>query len=317
MNDSKFQNRRDFLKFSLGLSASICGLSVSSQDLFLFKKGITKLTILYTNDTHSRIEPFPENDTKYAGEGGFAKRAELIDQIRKQEAHVLLLDAGDIFQGTPYFNYYQGEVEYKLMSLMDYDATTFGNHDFDLGCENILKQMPHANFDFINCNYNLDNTALSKNKKITPYKIYKKGQLKIGVLGVGIELENLVDKKYAKDIIYNDPIFNANKIASHLRNEEKCDYVICLSHLGYQYDGNKISDIVLGKQSRNIDFIIGGHTHTFLDTPKCVKNLDGKEVNITQVGWGGIWLGRIEIYFAHNNEKYLQNTSNHKIQGSK
>ncbi|MEO6303190.1 MAG: metallophosphoesterase [Bacteroidia bacterium] len=313
MGDFKFQNRRDFLKFTLGAAAAVYGLNSHAENILLKEKDFTKLTILYTNDQHSRIEPFPENDVKYSGEGGFAKRANFIENIRAENNHVLLLDAGDIFQGTPYFNYYHGEIEYKLMTLMAYDAVTFGNHDFDLGCENIVKQMPNAGFDFINCNYNFDNTALSKNKKITPYKIYKKGPLKIGILGVGIDLENLVDIKYTKGIIYNDPIENANRIASILKNDEKCDYVICLSHLGYKYDTNKVSDVVLAEKTKNIDLIIGGHTHTFLEVPTVVKNSDAKDVQITQVGWAGIWLGKIEIFFSSYNKKTLQNNKNLKI----
>jgi 5'-nucleotidase len=313
MKGLKYQNRRDFLKFALGTSASFYGLSSRVQNKLLFNKGFTKLSILYTNDQHSRIDPFPANDPKYAGEGGFAKRASIIENVRKNDDHVLVLDAGDVFQGTTYFNYFHGEVEYKLMSLMGYDASTFGNHDFDLGCENILLQLPHATFSFINCNYNFDDTALAKNKKIMPYKIYKKGHLKIGVLGVGIDLENLVDEKHLKGIIYNDPIRSANKIAEFLKQEEKCDYVICLSHLGYKYDINKISDIALAQQSKYIDLIIGGHTHTFLMQPNLIKNVEGKEVNITQVGWAGIWLGKIEVYFSTYNEKILQNNTNFEI----
>ncbi|MBA3683261.1 MAG: metallophosphatase, partial [Bacteroidetes bacterium] len=256
------------------------------------------------------IEPFPLNDAKYPGEGGFAKRASLIEKIKAEDKNVLLLDAGDIFQGTPYFNYFHGEIEYKLMSLMGYDAVTFGNHDFDMGCENIIKQMPNATFDFINCNYDFSDTVLSKNKKILPYKIYKKGPLKIGILGVGIDLENLVDIKYTKGIIYNDPITNANKIASILKNDEKCDYVICLSHLGYKYDTSKISDIVLAEKTKNIDLIIGGHTHTFLDVPQTTLNSDKQQVQITQVGWAGVWLGKIEVFFSSYNKKTVQNNKN-------
>lgn len=310
MGAYKFQNRRDFLKFTLGSAAVAYGLNSHAQSVLQKEKGFTKLTILYTNDQHSRIEPFPANDAKYPGEGGFAKRASLIEKIKAEDKNVLLLDAGDIFQGTPYFNYYHGEIEYKLMSLMGYDAVTFGNHDFDMGCENILQQMPHSTFDFINCNYDFSNTVLSKNKKITPYRIYKKGPLKIGILGVGIDLENLVDIKYTKGIIYNDPITNANKIASILKNDEKCDYVICLSHLGYKYDTNKISDIVLAEKTKNIDLIIGGHTHTFLDTPQIALNSDKQQVQITQVGWAGVWLGKIEVFFSSYNKKTLQNNKN-------
>jgi 5'-nucleotidase len=313
MGDLRFQTRRSFLKYTLGGVASIYGLTVKSQNELLYSKGFTKLTILYTNDQHSRIEPFPHDDLKYPNEGGFAKRAALIDNIKQEEAHTLLLDAGDIFQGTPYFNYYQGEIEYKLMSMMGYDAVTFGNHDFDLGCDNILKQMPHASFDFLNCNYDFNHTSLEKNKKISPYKIYKKGHLKIGVFGLGIDLKNLVDKKFVKDIIYNDPIISANNTATYLKVDEECDYVICLSHLGFKYDSDKVSDIILASQTKNIDIIIGGHTHTFLNSPVSIKNSEEREVLITQVGWAGIWLGKIEIYFSPYNKKLLQNTSNHKI----
>ena len=313
MGDFNFQTRRDFFKYTLGTAAIIYGADNYAKTNLLLEKGFSKLTILYTNDQHSRIEPFPDNDAKYAGEGGFAKRAALIEKIKSEDKNVLILDAGDIFQGTPYFNYYHGEIEYKLMSLMGYDAVTFGNHDFDMGCENIITQMPHANFDFINCNYDFNDTVLCKNKKITPYKIYKKGQLKIGVLGVGIDLENLVDIKYTKGIIYNDPILNANKIATILKNDEKCDYVICLSHLGFKYETSKISDIVLAEKTKNIDLIIGGHTHTFLDQPHVILNAENKEVQITQVGWAGIWLGKTEILFSSYNKKTLQNNKNIKI----
>jgi 5'-nucleotidase len=313
MNGSWKQDRRTFLKYSAGLLASLHGLDALSQESWATKEEFIKLTVLYTNDTHSRIEPFPANDPKYAGEGGFARRAALIEELRKTNPNVLLLDAGDIFQGTPYFNYYHGELEYKLMSVMGYDATTFGNHDFDLGCENILAQMPHAKFDFINCNYNFSDTALAGNKKIFPYKIYKKGPLKIGVLGVGIELENLVDKKFSKGIIYQDPITEANKTSDILRYDEKCDYIICLSHLGYSYDTQKISDVRLASASKNIDLIIGGHTHTFLEKPYSTSNLEGGEVAVTQVGWAGIWLGKIEVLFSENKKKIAQNNSNHKI----
>lgn len=313
MGDFKNQNRRDFLKYTLGSAAVIYGLNNKAESNLLLEKEFTKLTILYTNDQHSRIEPFPENDAKFSGEGGFSKRATLIEKIKSEDKNILLLDAGDIFQGTPYFNYYHGEIEYKLMSLMGYDAVTFGNHDFDMGCENIVTQMPHADFDFINCNYNFEDTALAKNKKITPYKIYKKGRLKIGVFGIGIDLENLVDIKFSKGIIYNNPITNANKISSILKNDEKCDYVICLSHLGFKYDTNKISDIVFAEKTNNIDLIIGGHTHTFLEKPYAVLNSENKEVQITQVGWAGIWLGQIEVFFSSYNKKTLQNNKNFKI----
>jgi 5'-nucleotidase len=306
-------SRRDFLKFTLGTAALLGTKGLFATEELLRKRGIKKLTVLYTNDQHSRIEAFPANDPKYAGEGGFSVRASLIEKIRGEEENVLLLDAGDIFQGTPYFNYYQGELEYKLMSIMKYDAVTLGNHDFDLGCENILKQMPHAKFDFINANYDFSQTVLSSSKRIAPYRIYKKGGVKIGVTGVGIDLNNLVSKDLIKGIRCNDPVSIAEKWASVLKNDEKCDLVICLSHLGFKYEDKKISDIGLASLSKNIDLIIGGHTHTFLEEPHPVKNSNGIFVPVTQVGWAGIWLGRIDYYFSECGKYNSQNCSIHRV----
>ena len=310
MAEFDFQNRRDFLKYFIGGAFALSGLDAFSNDL-AHKEKIRKLTILYTNDQHSRIEPFPDNDPKYPGQGGFAKRATLIKEIRKQEENVLLLDAGDIFQGTPYFNYYHGELEFKLMSQMGYDAATLGNHDFDLGIENIIKQMPHASFPFLNCNYNFSDTEL--NGKILPYKIFLKNGLKIGVFGIGVELEGLVPKHLFGNVKYNHPVDCANSSAHHLKHNMKCDYVICLSHLGYKYDSSKISDVALVPQTKNIDLVIGGHTHTFLNEPVITTNSEGKQTLITQVGWGGIWLGRIDVFFSDRGKKLLESGGKQNI----
>ncbi len=310
MEEFNFQNRRDFLKYFVGGAVMLSGFNTYSKILLNDKK-IKKLTILYTNDQHSRIDPFPANDTKYPNQGGFAKRAALIKQIRKEEENILLLDAGDIFQGTPYFNYYHGELEYKLMSQMGYDATTLGNHDFDMGIDNLITQWPHAGFSFINCNYNFSDTVL--NGKIVPHKVFTKGGMKIGVLGVGIELEGLVEKKLYGNVKYNSPLDCANSTAQHLKNNLGCDYIICLSHLGYKYENNKVSDITLASQCKNIDLVIGGHTHTFLDEPVSIANSLGKQVLVTQVGWAGIRLGRIDIYFSENNKKMKIEAGSEKI----
>lgn len=307
---SEFQNRRDFLKYFIGGSIALSVLDVLSNTS-LRKKELKKLVILYTNDQHSRIEPFPETDPKYPGQGGFAKRAAVIKQLRKEEENILLLDAGDIFQGTPYFNYYQGELEFKLMSEMGYDASTLGNHDFDLGISNIVKQMPHATFSFLNCNYNFSDTELTG--KILPYKIFNKGGLKIGVFGIGIELEGLVPKHLYGNVKYNNPVDCANTSAHHLKHNMNCDYVICLSHLGYKYDTSKISDLTLVSQTKNIDLVIGGHTHTFLNEPVNTTNSVGKQVLITQVGWAGIWLGRIDVFFSFRGKKLLHSGKNQNI----
>ena len=254
-----------------------------------------KITILHTNDTHSRIDPFPENHKRHAGKGGVNRRKALIDQIREDEEHVLLLDAGDIFQGTPYFNMYGGELELKLMSEMGYDAATMGNHDFDAGLDGFVKAHPHADFPFLCTNYDFDNTVLKG--KTQPFKTFEKGGLKIGVFGVGVELEGLVSKNLYGDTVYLDPIEKANYWAAYLKNEEKCNMVICLSHLGYKARLNNMDDKVLAKETENIELIIGGHSHTFLDKPDMRKNKAGKSVLINQVGWAGIILGRIDFYF--------------------
>lgn len=257
-----------------------------------------KLIVLHTNDLHSRIEPFPMNGGPNQGLGGISRRAALIEQIRATEEHVLLIDAGDIFQGTPYFNFFGGELEFKLMSQMGYDAATIGNHDFDAGIDGLEKQLPHANFPFIISNYDFKDTILDGRTKA--YKIVKKGKLRIGMIGLGIELEGLVPKTLYKETRYLNPVDMANHYATVLKKEEKCDLVICLSHLGYKYRSNKVSDVSLAGQSRHIDLIIGGHTHTLLKQPERVLNLDGEPVLINQVGWGGMHLGCIELLFERN-----------------
>ncbi len=309
MGGFNYQNRREFLKYFAGTTAVLAGFPALSKEALL-SKDISRLTILYTNDIHSRIEPFPSNDPKFANQGGFARRAAVIDEFKKENDNVLLLDAGDIFQGTPYFNLYSGELEYKLMSLMKYDATTIGNHDFDLGIDNITKQMPHANFAFINCNYDFSNTSL--HDKIIPYKIFVKQGIKIGVLGYGVELEGLVDKKMYKDTVWQNPIPIANATAKLLKMDLGCDYVIALSHLGFR-DDKKVSDTSMAPQTENIDLIIGGHSHTFLEHPVKIKNRVGKEVHVTQVGWAGIWLGKMDVYFSYDKKKITHNSNNKKI----
>jgi len=293
--------RRDFIQKSVAGSAllTVGGLSLSSFDT-LEKKHIT---ILHTNDVHSHIDPFPADHPRNANMGGVARRANLIESIRKENPNVLLLDAGDIFQGTPYFNYYGGELEFKLMSMLNYDLATMGNHDFDNGLEGFVAQLPHAKFDFVSANYDFKNTMLDGIVK--PYKTFKKAGIKIGVFGLGIELEGLVDKKNYKEIVYKSPVETAQEMTRILKTQEKCDLIICLSHIGYDYknDQNRISDLKLAAQTKDIDLIIGGHTHTFLDKPTIVKNLDGIDTLVNQVGCYGINLGRIDFYFDKDKNK--------------
>ncbi|MBK8299712.1 MAG: metallophosphatase [Chitinophagaceae bacterium] len=270
-----------------------------------------KLTILHTNDTHSRLEPFPMDGGRNQGLGGIAARAQLITEIRQQEEQVLLFDAGDIFQGTPYFNLYKGEPEIKAMSSMKYDATTIGNHDFDAGMENLATQLSrHANFPMLIANYDFTGTPMEY--KTQPYKIFKKGKLKIGVFGVGIEGRGLIPDSLFGATKYLDPISKANEVAGKLKADEKCDMIICLSHLGYKYkESNIVSDEVLAKETENVDLIIGGHTHTFLDDPIVYKNKKGDDVIVNQVGFAGIILGRLDFEFSKFSGKKL--TKNHNI----
>jgi 5'-nucleotidase len=299
--------RRDFIKNTAASSAllTLGGLSLSS-----FKSIENKhITILHTNDVHSYIDPFPANHPKNPNMGGVVRRAALIENIRKENPNILLLDAGDIFQGTPYFNYYGGELEFKLMSMMKYDIATIGNHDFDNGIDGLFAQFPNAKFDFVSANYDFKNTILDG--YIKPYKIITIDGIKIGVFGLGIQLDGLVDKKNCKETIYNDPIDVATDMARILKHEKKCDIVICLSHIGYSYkdEPNKVCDIILAKKTKEIDLIIGGHTHTFLDKPTIEKNLNGNDVVINQVGCYGLNLGRIDFYLSNDKKLVSQSKS--------
>ena len=303
-------SRRKFIKQSLYGSAGIALMNAFPFDAFA-KDDEIRITILHTNDVHSRIDPFPMSDPKWPGLGGAARRASLIKKIRAEEKNVLLLDVGDIFQGTPYFNLYGGELEIKLMSEMGYDASTIGNHDFDNGIDGLAKQLPNATFPLLNTNYDFSNTSLKD--KTQPYKIFKKDGIKIGVFGIGIELEGLVDKKLYGETKYLDPLEKSAYYANFLKKDAKCDLVICLSHLGYKYKEKKVSDVILAEQSKNIDLILGGHTHTFLDKPLSYKNSDGKEILIAQVGWGGIRLGKIDYIFKKKSKKFHSKGTSIKI----
>ena len=298
------QNRRKFIQ----QSALAAGALLTSNSLFAElqrENALKKLTILHTNDVHSRLEPFPMDGGRNQGLGGVAARAELIQKIRSEEQQVLLLDAGDIFQGTPFFNLYKGEPEMKAMAAMGYDAATIGNHDFDAGLENLATQLKHGKFPLVICNYDFTSTPMEF--KYQPYKIFKKGKLKIGVTAVGIEMNGLVPDSLFGNTKYLNPIQKANETAAKFKKDDGCDMIICLSHLGYEYktNPNKVSDQVLAKETENIDLIIGGHTHTFLDEPVVLKNKTGSDVLVNQVGWAGIILGRLDFEFTGYKPKDL------------
>ncbi|MCB9034851.1 MAG: metallophosphatase [Chitinophagales bacterium] len=294
------QSRRHFLKSTLVGSTVL--LANNPQQVFA-ANAATDLCILHTNDVHSRIEPFPSNDKKYPNMGGIAMRKTLLDNIRKQESNTLLLDAGDIFQGTPYFNFFHGDVEIDMMNLLGYNAATIGNHDFDGGIDVLAKQIKRANFPFVNCNYDFSNTIVNGlvHKKV----IIKKGKLKIGITGCGVALDGLVPNQLYKETKYIEPIEAVQEQVNQLKQQDQCDLIICLSHLGYKYDNDKVSDHTLANAVKNLDLIIGGHTHTFLEVPTMITNKWNQQVIINQVGWAGLYLGQLNFKFEKKSKKYL------------
>jgi 5'-nucleotidase len=299
------KTRRQFLK-----EAGLAGTSFLLAYPLLFASEEQaepyQLTVLHTNDTHSRLDPFPMDGGPQAGKGGIARRLELINQIRQKEENVLLLDAGDIFQGTPYFNIFKGEPEIRAMKLMGYEAAIMGNHDFDAGLENFADKISSfADFPIVMCNYDFSRTAMEN--RVIPYQVFRKGKLKIGVTGVGIELKGLVPENLYGNTVYLPPVQEATRAAYDLRKRKGCDFVICLSHLGDQYSNGKVSDEILAKESEHIDLILGGHTHRFFDAPRVYRNKAGQEVFVNQVGWAGIRLGRLDFSFSRMNRKKLEN----------
>lgn len=261
------------------------------------------ITILHTNDVHSHIDAFSKDHSRFPNLGGLARRAALVSKVRKENPNTLLVDAGDIFQGTPYFNFYGGELEFKLMSKLNYDSATIGNHDFDNGLNGLYAQLPHASFELLSANYDFSNTLMNGHTK--PYQTYIKDGIKIGIYGLGIELKGLVLKTLYKETAYLDPFEIALDTERILKEEEKCDLIICLSHLGYSYKNiQKPDDLKLASKTKYTDLIIGGHTHTFLDKPTVTTNAKGSSVLVNQVGCFGVNVGRIDFYFdAAKNAK--------------
>lgn len=245
-----------------------------------------KLILLQTSDVHSRIEPINQEGDRNYHEGGFVRRATFLDKFRKEHADVLLFDCGDISQGTPYYNMFQGEVEIKLMNEMGYDAMTIGNHEFDFGLDNMARLFKMANFPVVCANYDLEATILKDIVK--PYVILERYGLKIGVFGLGAEPEGLIQANKCEGVVYKDPVQVSNEIATLLK-EEGCDLVVCLSHLGIQMDERMVV------KTRNIDVILGGHSHTFMKGPKKYLNMDGIEVPIMHAGKSGVRVGRLDL----------------------
>ncbi|MCX7696783.1 MAG: metallophosphatase [Bacteroidales bacterium] len=285
-------NRRDFLKTSLTLLASS---TFSFLEAKANKLGTQTIRIIHTNDTHSQIEPLPLNHPKYPGRGGYAARAAVVNKLRAEGYPTLLLDSGDVFQGTPYYNFYKGELEMKLMSDMKYDAMAIGNHEFDGGIDGLYEALKFARFPVLSSNYDFSKTKLSQ--IIKPYIIYRFNHIKIGIFSLLLNPDGLIEKKLLGEVKYKDPEITAAYFAHFLKKKKKCHAVICLSHLGLDTSSNSIGDFDLAKKSKNIDLILGGHSHTLLQKPIQLRNSDGKTIIITQNGAYGVQLTIVDMMF--------------------
>ncbi|CAK7042340.1 bifunctional metallophosphatase/5'-nucleotidase [Petrimonas sp.] len=275
-NPQHLMNKKYF--FLLILTVFMCGTVAFGQK---------SIVILHTNDTHSRIEPIPESDRIAGNKGGVVRRMNYIEQVRKENKNVLLFDAGDFLQGTPYFNLFKGEVETEAMNMMRYDAVTLGNHEFDYGLEALEKVVRRAKFPIISSNYDFSGTPL--NNLIKPYLIFKKDGVKIGVIAINIQPKGLIASGNYDGMKFLQPERVANELALKLKTTDRCDMVICLSHLGYTADKRLV------EQTRNIDIVIGGHSHTNMKTPDMLKNIDNKDVMVFQTAGRGIYVGRIDV----------------------
>jgi len=251
-----------------------------------------KLVILHTNDTHSQIEPTDKSTLKTADMGGYARRMGEIEEVRAKEKNVLLVDAGDYSQGTPYFNFFNGRVEIDAMNRMKYDAGTLGNHEFDNGIDTLAVVLKNATFPMISSNYKLDNTALFS--LVKPYIVINKGGLRIGIMALDVNPVSLIFEKNYKGIVYEDPIEKANNVSDLLKKREHCDVIICLSHLGSDSTKHEVNDFEIARKTRYIDVIIGGHSHSMI-TNTSVKNAAGKNIVIAQIGKSGLYLGRVDL----------------------
>jgi 5'-nucleotidase len=280
---------------SLARLSSINSSEALAAPLIRAQAGETLITILHTNDTHSQIDPLPANDKQHPGLGGVARRATLVKRIRRENPNSLLVDAGDVFQGTPYFNFFRGEVEYKAMSAMGYDVGTLGNHEFDNGVESLAAALKYANFDLVNANYDMRGTPLEN--RVKPYVVRDVGGVRVGLFGMGFQLEGYYPPDRYTGIKFLDRVSVARDAVRALREREGCALVVCLSHMGYYEPrkGNEFGDSQLVAQVDGIDFIASGHSHIFMEKPVMAKQPSGRETMIFQVGKSGIYLGRVDF----------------------
>jgi 5'-nucleotidase len=300
-------NRRAFIK-----NIALGSVAITAIPSFAMKKnGLEKLIILHTNDLHSRVEPFSDTDPKYAGKGGMNRIAAYVKKLRETEPDLLLFDSGDFSQGTPYFNFFKDEVILKLMSEVGYNASIVGNHEFDNGVSELAKGLQFANFPIISSNYDFSKTPLAG--VIKKNLILERKGIRVGIYGLGVELSGLVDKGKSENTNWIDPVETALEQEIYLRKNEKCDLVICLSHLGYEFANDKISDIKLAAKTHFTDLILGGHTHSFLEKPVEYSNADGKPVIINQAGWAALMLGQLEFHFERQKQSIFNFSENKKV----
>ena len=283
-------NRRRFLTTSAVFGATLVAFP---RTLLEASGAETVITILHTNDTHSQIDPLPPND-RNAGKGGVARRGTLVKRVRKENPNTLLVDAGDVLQGTPYFNFYKGEVEYKAMSAIGYDAGTLGNHEFDNGVEALAAALKFANFDIVSANYDVKGTALED--RVKRYVVKTVGGIRVGLFGLGISPTALITPANFKGVTFVDPLIAARDVVKKLREEERCSLVVCMSHLGYHEDG-KQGNSFLASQVDGIDYIASGHTHIFMEQPVTATQPCGAKTLIFEVGKSGIYVGRVDFTF--------------------
>lgn len=262
------------------------------------------LVILHTNDVHSQLEPIGSNDQKNQGKGGMVRRIALINQLKKSEPNVLVVESGDFVQGTSYFNVYHGEAEIQLMNLIGLDAVTLGNHEFDNGVVFLSNMLKKAKFKIVCTNYNVSNTTLKK--YIRPWSIVRKGTLRVGIVSANIAPFGLISTENFEGVRYMNPLVATDSTAKWLKEVKKCDVVVCLSHLGYERAGNAIDDMKLAEESSYIDVIIGGHTHTLMNKPAQKKNAKGEMVLINQSGKGGVMVGRLDLEIIRTAKKIRQ-----------
>jgi len=284
-------SRRNFIR-----STTLVGLGsvMRGSALLASPSAGRRLVILHTNDMHSRLDAFPMDGGKLQGMGGLEARVAIIQQVRNEGYPVLLVDGGDFFKGTPYFSIFKGAPELQAMALMGYDAAVPGCSDFMAGIDNLASQWKWAGFPLLACNYGVAGTPLEN--ILLPYHIIERGNVKIGVLGVGINLSERLPQNLIKGLAYHDPVTCVNQTTRFLQ-KKGCDLVVCLSHLGDYYKDGTISDAILARDNIGVDIIIGAHTHRFFQQPRKYVNKGGGDTLVSQMGWGGVQLGRMDYFF--------------------